>query len=278
MGITISTIDCQRELKDKLRESVGIKFIVNIEEKREFTIFEIDFNREKLSCSGQENIAQIIADIVVDSFEEKLIRKIVNHRYGQFSREEGKCVVSSALDILNNNLVQSRSLRKKKIINEIINYLKENKDINLEGFVRFRLQEYMKHLNMAIEQAADDLLIEKEYNDFIELLRYFVELQEDKVELVHVIEDDENSYDIYNKKFKKIRDENVENYITDLIEEEITYEDLLISALINISPKKIILHLNNLNIIDTVERIFTNRVEVCRGCDFCIKISDKKED
>lgn len=59
--------------------------------------------------------------------------------------------------------------------------------MNLEGFVRFRLKDIIDEIEMAIEMSVDDFIIQKEYNEFIDLLRYFVELQEPRIDLVNVI-------------------------------------------------------------------------------------------
>ena len=57
----------------------------------------------------------------------------------------------------------------------------------MEGFIRFRLKDYIEELKYIIDGSVDELLIDREYNEFIKLLRYFVEIQEPKVEEVHVL-------------------------------------------------------------------------------------------
>ena len=48
-------------------------------------------------------------------------------------------------------------------------------------------KDIIDEIEMAIEMSVDDFIIQKEYNEFIDLLRYFVELQEPRIDLVNVI-------------------------------------------------------------------------------------------
>ena len=64
----------------------------------------------------------------------------------------------------------------------LTSYLIFNDNLNLEGFVRFRTKDYWDFLCETVDSAADAYLINREYQEFIRLLRYFVELQEPKVD------------------------------------------------------------------------------------------------
>ncbi|HLV08789.1 MAG TPA: putative sporulation protein YtxC, partial [Halanaerobiales bacterium] len=162
-------------------------------------------------------------------------------------------------------------VRKEGVIEHILNYLNKYQDLNLEGFVRFRLKDYLDDLKYAVERAVDEYIIEKEYNEFIDLLKYFVELQEPRIELVHVIKQENGSFEIMDKSGNRISNEYLEGYLSEMFEEQVEYEDLLISALINVAPLRIILHLSAEDTISTVKKIFGNRVELCLGCEICEK-------
>uniref|UniRef100_UPI001C01DAF2 sporulation protein YtxC n=1 Tax=Clostridioides difficile TaxID=1496 RepID=UPI001C01DAF2 len=78
------------------------------------------------------------------------------------------------------------------------------------------------------------------------VLKYFIDTQEEKIDLL------------------KVDDEEIINMV---IRENLNYEDFLISTLLTLCPKKIeILDLLNNNcskeIIDTVEAIFENKVSI----------------
>ena len=161
-----------------------------------------------------------------------MIKKIVNHKYNTFTVEEKEEIINLAISQLNNSMSRSKNDEKKKIMKEVLSYLKDNCDFNLEGFVRFRLKEY------------------------------FVGLQEIKIPSVHIYERDDGSYKIVNEKDELLENNLIEGYIKELMEEEITYEDILISSLINLSPGKIIIHFDDFELIETLKNIFKDKIEV----------------
>ena len=63
--------------------------------------------------------------------------------------------------------------------------------------------------------------------------------------------------------------ENLPKKLKEFIDERVDSEDLLISALINISPKIIILHFRDKEIENLLNRIFPGRIKICKGCDLC---------
>lgn len=58
--------------------------------------------------------------------------------------------------------------------------------------------------------------------------------------------------------------------------ENTNMDDMIISMLITNSPEKIIIHCGdncrNLDLIDTIKKVFTNRVQMCDTCKICEKI------
>ncbi|RYD06895.1 hypothetical protein N752_01845 [Desulforamulus aquiferis] len=57
------------------------------------------------------------------------------------------------------------------------------------------------------------------------------------------------------------------------MDNEINYEDLLISALITIAPNKIVFHTNLQDqpetTMETIKSVFAGRVSECSGCTLC---------
>ncbi|AZO95727.1 putative sporulation protein YtxC [Halocella sp. SP3-1] len=280
MGITISTLDFSNEIKDKLQQKLGQSLIFAEEESKGYTLFKIDFEQNK-KINALEYIAGIIADIVIDSLEIKFITRIIRHKYQQFSGDERDKIQELTLNRLNEEGMRKNKLRpdemfnklvrKQEVMKEIQKYFNKNQDINIEGFVRFRLKDYISDLNCAVEEAVDDYIIEKEYNEFIELLKYFVDLQEPRISMVHVLQKEDKSFQIYDKLGNKINNEYLEGYLSEMFDEDVEHEDLLISALINVAPVKIILHFDDSETEETVKKIFGDRVEVCTGCQMCKK-------
>ncbi|MBE7056720.1 MAG: hypothetical protein E7388_04685 [Ruminococcaceae bacterium] len=129
--------------------------------------------------------------------------------------------------------------------------------MSLEGFVRFRLRELKKDLCSLADLCADELIAKREYEDFIELLKSFVELQKPSKEPVYIKVERDGTHKLLDTKGKEI-----------LSPEEksagIAPDDLLLSALVSCSPGKIFLfnekYSKNPQILDTIKSIFTGRV------------------
>ncbi len=272
MGITISTLEYPEEIKTKLKDQFGAGFIFAEQENKDYTLFKIDFDQKK-NFSTLEYLATIIADIVVDHLEKKFINRIIKHKYNNFSLDERDIIEEMTVDHLNESLTPDKNLgkilRREEITRQTIRYFNKNQDLNVEGFVRFRLKDYIDELKLAVELAVDDFIIEKEYNEFIDLLKYFVDIQEPRIKQANVTQTKNGSFKILDKLGNVINNEYLEGYLAEMFDGEVEYEDLLVSALINVAAEKIVLHFKKPDIEDTVRKIFDERVEVCDGCDLC---------
>ena len=58
---------------------------------------------------------------------------------------------------------------------KIVDYLSAHRTLVLEGFLHFRMQEFLMLWELAVEQAAARVLMNKEYGELIETLRRFVD-------------------------------------------------------------------------------------------------------
>jgi putative sporulation protein YtxC len=120
---------------------------------------------------------------------------------------------------------------------------------------------------------------EREYNEFIRLLRYFVEIQECKIETVHLFQSQDGKYLLYDKNNNHISSEYFDELKSDILDDTINYDDLLISTLITISPQNIVIHeiesFKNKELIQTIINVFTDRITICNKCD---SYNSKKED
>jgi len=263
MGITISTLDFTDDIRNRLKKKPGFNFITDQQDGQDYTLLEINFDQAK-NNNSLEFLAITLADIVIDELEKKFINRIIRHKYHNFSLSERNRIQELTLDHLDeqdkldNRL--GRIVRKKEIINQILNYLNQYNALNIEGFIRFRLKDYLDELNLAVEKAVDDFVIQKEYDEFIDLLKYFVDLQEPRISLVHVYKKPDGSFQIIDNNYHIINNEYLEGYLSEMFDEKIEYEDLLVSALINIAPDKIILHFADPEAEKTIKSIFGNRV------------------
>ncbi len=218
------------------------------------------------------SIASTLSDVIIDNYESILIKKIIKDYYIYVTDCEKKQIFEYANKLIKNeeNIYDSffyRQSRRAKIIKSIFNYLKTERLLILDGFINFRLDEYMKDLCIIVDKAVEEYITQKEYNEFIRLLRYFVEIQESKVNVVHVVAEKNGGYTLLDEKKSIISYEDVDDLKKEVLSKEFNYDDLLISNLITIAPKKIYLHnvneFSNKEIIQTIQNVFYDRTEIC---------------
>lgn len=75
-----------------------------------------------------------------------------------------------------------REVLKKKLVD----YLSDHRTLVLEGFLRFRMQEFLMLWELAVEQAAAKVLMNKEYGDLMDTLKRFVEGRTSRVNSLSV--------------------------------------------------------------------------------------------
>jgi putative sporulation protein YtxC len=245
------------------------------------TLNENRFYREKSIESYKvlkTYISNALADYIIRQYEERLLTRIINGNFCYFNGAEKKEILSRALKIIRNedktfinSLFQIK--RRSVIVKRLMDYFENSNNIILDGFVNFRLKEYMKDLEDVVDKAVDDFLTDREYREFIRLLRYFVDIQEPKIDTVHVVVDFDNRYMLLDGMKREITNECVQEYVNEISAGEINYDDLLVSSLITFAPRKVVLHgtgrFRNKELMETIKNIFLGRVFICQGCEMC---------
>jgi putative sporulation protein YtxC len=156
-------------------------------------------------------------------------------------------------------------LKRRFLIKQsILNFISENYYIDISGFIKFRLIEYKKLLSELIEKVINEFKVQNEYKEFIAMLKFFVDTQKNRISKLHIVFEKDGEYTILNKRNQNITTECFKDFINDSQSHKLSNEDLLISSLIALAPKKLIVHLTSQNynkkILSTIEQIFTNKV------------------
>ncbi len=240
----------------------------------------------KLYNSLRIHISNALADYIINKYEEKLIERIINCNYCYFNALEKKEVIKFAMRIIRNedksflnSLFQIR--RRNIIIRKLLDYFEGSDNIILDGFVNFRLKDYIIDLEEIVDKAVDDFLMDKEYKEFIKLLTYFVEIQEPKFDVVHVITRKDNRYTLMDQDFNEITNQCIKEFINDISVNDINYDDLLVSSLITLAPRNIVIHgsipIKNKELLKTIKNVFYGRIAMCTSCEMCQREIMEKE-
>ena len=207
-------------------------------------------------------ISREITDILMQVIKEVILKEYIQKSYGDKYNQEIEKIYLKSLKVF-----KSKDLLLREIIFcRMNNYILNNDHIDVDGFVKFRMKELMGYIANICEDALEEYLIEKDYDEFISVLRYFINVQETKIDTLKVYIRKDNSFILYDKNDNIIENENDEELINMFIKENLNYEDFLISTLLSLCPNHIIIYdslqtNSSREIIDTIKAIFEERVE-----------------
>ena len=168
---------------------------------------------------------------------------------------------------------------KKIIYNEIREYISNNNILIIEGYLRFRTKSFGNLIDNIIEKVIMDIQMETEYEDFIEMLRYYLNSQIPKVDIVNVVINN-NGFLLYDHKSRKIENASIKSIIEEYKIDDLSKSDVLVSSLIVLAPNKVIVHIKNDNekeLMQILKKIFTDRLSFCYSCNLCDKTIVKND-
>ncbi|WP_171056357.1 putative sporulation protein YtxC [Paenibacillus sinopodophylli] len=231
--------------------------------------------------------AMAIAEFVVSEMEPSMLAAIIRKKYRNNTAADTAALEKYCHDLLHGKewdglgtkfLDADRLRRKNKVAVEAEVFLQENTLMNVKGFTTFRLEAYRKELAEVVEYALDEYVLDKQYQEFISLLKYFVFLQDTKLPMVHLLHKGGHDFMLYDGVFQPL-DPNppTDRIVAEMLETEMNIEDMVISSLIAVSPKHITIHTRqpDMQVIRTIETIFDQRVTVCVQCVSCSSSLDE---
>lgn len=220
-----------------------------------------------------EKISSILSLLVIDELEENFINKIILEYYFYFDCNERKDILNLCFDIMSNDFSDIFDKKFKLLYNVFYNFLLDNKSLYLQGFTNFRLKSYFKILDDIVAEAVNCFVVEKEYLEFVSLLKLYINSQDSSCNLVHLIYTSNEEESILldeNKEIINISHDNLNaKYLSDI---SFSANDYTLNTLLTILPKEIYIHLIDDYIddfINTLITIFENRVHLCTDCNIC---------
>lgn len=216
------------------------------------------------------SISHILVFLVFDLYEKNIIQKIFKHEYFYFDNIE-KSQILEILEINSTDNIENFTNKENILFNIFYNFLKSEDVLYLQGFVNFRIKKYIDELEYLLEDAINQYLLEKEYSEFVSLLKLYINSEPSQVDLVHLIylkdtplllDENKNVIDIDSNLFNA-------KYLSDITFSSL---DMILNTLLSLLPKKIYIHLIDKEpneFIDTLSLIFENRVVLCNECNIC---------
>ena len=220
-------------------------------------------------------LSQTLSLSIIDLYEKNIIDSLIKSEYFYFDSNERKKIANITYEDLydREEALYSPSDRFNLLFNKIFDYLNTNRSLIFKGFITFRLKEYFEYLLEQIDKSVNKFIVEREYYEFISLLRIYINSEKNSCNEIHIIY--HNLKPILLDEYKNVI--NVENnllngkYLSDIT---FSSNDCALNTLLNLVPNKIYIHLIDDNIdefINTIKLIFEDRVTFCTDCSICKK-------
>ena len=211
-------------------------------------------------------LTELIGEVVIEFYEEKILKQLINYNYFYFDEYEKNKILENCIQLIEPEVYMPKLFDNKNIKE----YVKENKAMVLDGFVYFRLKAYLEYLDEVVDSGVNQFVIEKEYREFISLLRVYVESKVPEYNLLHLIYINGESILLDEKRNIVSVSENIYNakYLSDI---SFSSNDFALNTLLCLLPRRIEIHLidDEDEFINTLKLIFEGRVTICKDCDIC---------
>ena len=236
--------------------------------KKTFKIYDnvIMHYKEKNIAKFQNVVANILVNAILEFYQDSIFKRIINVNYFYFDDFEKNIIFENSKEFFlqdENEIIETMFLEIKK-------YLLEHRNIVLEGIVNFRIQEYVAILDNIVDMAVNKYIIEKEYREFINLLKIYVSTSETKTKILHLIYLNGESILLDKEKNIVQLDTNINNakYLSDIT---FSSNDIALNTLLTLLPEKIEVHIIDKEdeFINTIKLIFENRIRICTDCNMC---------
>ena len=223
------------------------------------------------SFSFYSKVSSILSFLVIDELEEDFLKNILLQNYFYFNSQEREEIISCCFDIFADDFSNDFNRKFKILFDGFYDFIKNHKVLYLDGFIYFRLKTYFSILDEVVNTAVNHYLVEKEYNEFISLLKLYITSQKSECDIVHVVYYNSESILLDENKNIISPDKDIfkAKYLGDI---SFSANDYTLNSLLSLLPKKIFIHLiDNIadEFIQTLELVFENRINLCTDCNIC---------
>lgn len=215
-------------------------------------------------------VSDILTNCIMKFYEKNIVKRVINCDFFYFDSMEKNMIYDNCFEVLDSKDSGEFTARKEKIFLCLVDYISEHKFFILDGFVNFRLFEYNSLIGECVNVAVNKFIIDKEYKEFIELLKGYIRSQRTRTDTIHVIYSNTDPILLDEKQNILVYDNQFEHpkYLSDIT---FSSKDYCLNALLNLLPRKIIVHLlvEKDEFVETLGLVFGDRLRVCKECNIC---------
>lgn len=219
-----------------------------------------------------QELCKFLTCLVMELYESDIIQNIIQNEYFYFNIAERNIILNSTTQNLSSTeeAVISRDEIDNLIFNDFYDFLTDRHSIVLNGFVYFRLKNYSDVLQAQVDKSVNSFIVEREYTEFITLLKLYITSEDSAIDIVHLIYNNSKAILLdSNKNIIPIQEIFNAKYLSDIT---FSANDYAFNTLLSLLPKKLYIHLIDNNVdefISTLKLIFEDKISFCTDCSIC---------
>ncbi|MDL2218312.1 putative sporulation protein YtxC [Christensenellaceae bacterium OttesenSCG-928-M15] len=191
-----------------------------------------------------------------DALSMLLIRDLCHFELAQLADKLPLSLIEKQAVLTQSIRCAKKAERLGAVRRSLKGYLEQEEEINLTGYMRFRMPETMQTWKLCIQSAMEDLLLEKEYFELMGVLRAFVDVKPARVQEVSLLLRPDGSCTLTDDSDARI-------------DYEVCDPDRLVSVLVDLAPEKLTVYdlgdENSQALLEMLRRVFPERVKFVRG-------------
>lgn len=277
--VQLETTLAASALADKLAEAGFVAESTNPQRKA-FAIKVQDENAERL--------ADLLASFATSEWLYSYIaeRMSASHSYlTDDEREYVSLLTFHGLRKHSDDLPEAASSEWREAVRATVTAVLGGEDpphLSIDGVMRFRARACLTVADTAIHEMVEQFLADREYEEFVSMLRYMLEAQPPSTQVLHVYCADDRVW-LTDEAGQLVKDSEVSRAAQQATEGgAVNQEDLTMSILITRSPCSIIIHdLMSApawpSFAETLERVFLDRAVRCQQCTTCAQLHRAEE-
>ena len=250
-----------------------LKYLPNNHDKETILLIEdrhiVKFFGSMISVEISRIVKQAFYEFITIIKRDDWFREILKGHYFYDEYEEQQQIIEIIDSILEGqredlSIFLNDTNEEKQIKSAIDHIFQDNISFSFDSFLKFRLRPYLQSLQGYVEIAIDEYKMEQEYQIFVQMLREFLVNREPKMEVLHLLFDEEITF--YNEQFVEMKRAELTRMIDRklLVNHPVYVDSASIAPLLSLAPTTIFLYTKDPDepLVRTIKNIFEERVTI----------------
>lgn len=211
--------------------------------------------KQKDICRFSKAAAQWMHNRYLKKQSKKILTKMLQD-CTEADRREMQARIKDAVD---ENLDQLLSLLQEPLCH----LLSISNQMRIEGFFYFATRSYRTMMDSILDECMESYYSKRDYLEFITFLQTYVETENTLLDEIKIVVQENGTFCFYDERGGDITDYCHQTFLEEFQDRSPEPEDLLVSVLIILLPRKIILYgidrIRNRNTLQTLKTIFKDR-------------------